>query len=101
VTRTEALIALNMIAHVGPVRVRKLLEVFGEPQGILQAKAAELSRVEGLPRNTIDALLNWEKELDLPAELERVRQFGATVITQDDPIYSALLRQIYDPPLVL
>jgi DNA processing protein len=37
----------------------------------------------------------------LPAELERIRQFGATVITQDDPIYSPSLRQIYDPPLVL
>src|SRR5246500_512118 len=90
-----------MMAHVGPVRVRKLLEVFGEPQRILQAKAAELGQVEGLPRNTIEALLNWEKELDLQAELERIRQFGATVITQDDPIYSPLLRQIYDPPLVL
>src|SRR5246127_1355683 len=90
-----------MMAHVGPVRVRKLLEVFGEPQRILQAKAAELGKVKGLPRNTIEALLNWEKELDLPAELERIRQFGATVITQDDPIYSPLLRQIYDPPLVL
>jgi DNA processing protein len=101
VTRNEAFIALNMMAHVGPVRVRKLLEVFGEPQSILQARAAELGRVEGLPRNTIDSLLNWENELDLPAELERIRQFGATVITQEDPIYSPLLRQIYDPPLVL
>ena len=81
-----------MMAHVGPVRVRKLLEVFGEPQLILQAKAAELGRVEGLPRNTVEALVNWENELDLPAELERIRQFGATVITQNDPIYSPSLR---------
>src|SRR5258708_13682772 len=90
-----------MMAHIGPVRVRKLLEVFGEPQRILQAKASELGQVEGLPRNTIDALLNWENELDLQGELERIRQFGATVLTQDDPLYSPLLRQIYDPPLVL
>src|SRR5580658_8740498 len=90
-----------MMAHVGPVRVRKLLEVFEEPQRILQAKEAELSRVEGLPRNTVEAILNWENDVDLQGEIERVRQFGATVITQDDPIYSPLLRQIYDPPLVL
>ncbi|MFZ0505210.1 MAG: DNA-processing protein DprA, partial [Chthoniobacterales bacterium] len=100
-TRNEALIALNMMAHVGPVRVRKLLEVFEEPQRILQAKEAELSRVEGLPRNTIEAISNWENDVDLQGEIERIRQFGATVITQDDPIYSPLLRQIYDPPLVL
>ena len=72
-TRNEALIALNMMAHVGPVRVRKLLEVFEEPQRILQAKEAELSRVEGLPRNTIEAILNWENDVDLQGELERIR----------------------------
>ena len=100
-TRTEAWIALNMIAHVGPVRVRKLLERFGEPQHVLQANRSELERVDNLPRNTIEALLNWENELDLTNELDRVREFGASVITQDDPIYSPLLREIYDPPLVL
>jgi DNA processing protein len=90
-----------MMAHVGPVRVRKLLETFGEPQRILQANQSQLERVDSLPRNTIAALLNWENELDLTKELDRVREFGASVITQDDPIYSPLLREIYDPPLVL
>ena len=31
----EALIALNMVEHVGPVRVRQLLEHFGEAAAIL------------------------------------------------------------------
>ena len=100
-TRKEAWIALNMVAHVGPVRVRNLLEVFVEPQAILRAKASELERVEGLPRNTIDALSHWENDIDLAKELEQIAQFGASIITQDDPFYSPLLREIYDPPLVL
>jgi DNA processing protein len=45
---TEACIALNMLPTVGPVRLRKLLEVFREPQHILAAKRSELRKVEGI-----------------------------------------------------
>ena len=34
-TYTEACLAINMIPKVGPVRMRNLLKVFGEPQNIL------------------------------------------------------------------
>ena len=45
---TEACIALNMLPTVGPVRLRKLLEVFQEPQQILAAKRGDLRKVEGI-----------------------------------------------------
>ena len=35
-THTEACIAINMIPKLGPVRLRRLLEVFGEPVAILR-----------------------------------------------------------------
>ena len=37
----EALIALNLIEHVGPVRARLLLEHFGEAHQILSASKSE------------------------------------------------------------
>src|SRR5205807_4700191 len=39
--------------------------------------------------------------VDLSAELKRIAEFGCRVITQTDPEYPELLRQIYDPPIVL
>ncbi len=45
---TEACIALNMLPTVGPVRLRKLLQVFKEPPAILAAKRTELRKVEGI-----------------------------------------------------
>ena len=45
---TEASIALNMLPTVGPVRLRKLLENFREPQQVLAAKRSELRKVEGI-----------------------------------------------------
>jgi DNA processing protein len=98
---TEASIALNMLPTVGPVRLRKLLEVFKEPQQILAAKPSELRKVEGIGSEVADQISNWESTIDLAAELERVRDFGATVITQESPSYPRPLREIHAPPIVL
>ena len=51
---TEACIALNMLPTVGPVRLRKLLQVFKEPQQILAAKRSELRKVEGIGGEVAD-----------------------------------------------
>jgi DNA processing protein len=97
----EAFIALNMIDHVGPVRVRQLLELFGTAPAILRATRSQLLAVPAIGTDTADALVNWEKSVPLAAELQRINDFGCDVLTQEDEAYPPLLRQIYDPPLVL
>src|SRR6266481_2635831 len=98
---TEACIALNMLPHVGPVRLRKLLQVFESPERILSAKRSELRGVEGIGQEVAEQISSWESIVDLPAELMRVRDFGATVITQKSPEYPKFLREIHAPPIVL
>src|SRR5438477_5345503 len=98
---TEACIALNMLPTVGPVRLRKLLELFKEPQQILGAKRSELRQVEGIGNEVADQISNWESTVDLAAELKRVSDFGATVITQECRSYPKSLREIHAPPIVL
>src|SRR6267142_6608190 len=97
----EALVALNMIEHVGPVRVRQLLEAFGDAPSILNASRQQLRHVQGIGEETAEAIAGWEKAVDLSGELQRVRDFGCHVLTQADENYPELLRQIYDPPIVL
>ena len=97
----EALVALNMIDHVGPVRVRQLVEHFGEAAAILRASRQQLCAVRGIGEETADAIAAWEKSVDLAAELKRVQDFGCCIITQLDEEYPASLREIYDPPIVL
>src|SRR5262249_28595616 len=92
---TEACIALNMLPTVRPVRLRKLLEVFQEPQQILAAKRSELRKVEGIGNEVADQISNWESTIDLSAELQRIRDFGATVIMQESPSYPRPLREIH------
>src|SRR5712691_7535864 len=98
---TEACIALNMLPTVGPVRMRKLLQVFEKPEQVLGAKRNDLRKVEGIGPEVTDQISNWESIVDLAAELNRVREFGATVITQDSPSYPKPLREIHAPPIVL
>jgi DNA processing protein len=87
----EALVALNLIEHVGPVRVRQLLECFGEAPAILQASRQQLLRVHGIGEETAQAIANWEKTVDLDGELKRIADFGCRILTQADGDYPELL----------
>lgn len=97
----EALVALNMIEHVGPVRVRQLLEHFGEAAKILGASKHQLLHVRGIGEETAESIATWEKSVDLKAELKRISDAGCEIVVQTDAHYPELLREIYDPPIVL
>ncbi len=99
---TEACIALNMLPHVGPVRLRKLLQVFKTPERVLAAKRSELRVVEGIGNEVADQISSWETiDRSCRPSLERVREFGASVITQESSLYPRSLREIHAPPIVL
>lgn len=98
---TEACIALNMLPHMGPVRLRKLLEVFGTPAQVLAARGSSLRNVEGVGPEVADQITNWESIVDLQGELRRITEFGAEVITAESSTYPRQLREIHSPPIVL
>lgn len=100
-TDTEACIALNLIPNLGPVRVRKLLQAFGSPQAVLQAKRRDIEKIEGSGLDLSVGISEWERQTDLPGELDRIQDFGAKVITQSSPEYPRQLLQIHNPPIVL
>jgi len=97
----EALVALNMIEGVGPVRARSLLEYFGEAPKILSASKNELLRVRNIGEDTAEKIATWEKSVDLAGELKRISDYGCHIVISSDENYPASLREIYDPPLVL
>jgi len=100
-TSTEAYIALNMVPGVGSARLRLLLDVFQSPERILLARGSDLRAVQGIGREVSDAILKWEEHVDLPAELRRIADFGASIVTHESPQYPPLLREITSPPIVL
>jgi DNA processing protein len=97
----EALVALNMVEHVGPVRVRQLLEHFGDAAKILSASKHQLLHVRGIGEETAESIVGWAKSVDLGAEVKRIADSGCEIVIQSDAHYPELLREIYDPPTVL
>jgi DNA processing protein len=97
----EALVALNLIDGIGPVRVRQLLGHFAEPADILRANCSQLQKVQGIGPELATAISSWEKTVDLKGELDRIEKFGCKIVIQSDENYPELLKQIYDPPTVL
>ncbi len=100
-TETEACIALNMVPNMGPVRLRKLLEVFQTPERVLLAKASELRSVDGIGPELAQSVTNWESLVDLQGELRRIEESGTHVVTRQSPDYPPELRNIYNPPILL
>ncbi|MGH8047866.1 MAG: DNA-processing protein DprA [Chthoniobacterales bacterium] len=100
-TSTEAHIALNMVPKLGPVRLRKLLDVFETPQRVLSATSAELQSVDGIGPEAARSIASWQKIVDLDAELKRIADFGARVLIPTDDEYPEALRTIHDPPVAL
>ena len=98
---TEACIALNMLPTIGPVRLRKLLEVFGSPERVLAARGTELRAVEGIGAEVAQQITSWESLVDLTAELKLIRDLGVEVITAESSKYPRPLREIHAPPIVL
>jgi DNA processing protein len=93
-------IALNMTPGVGPRVTARLLEHFGSAESIFDAPRRELARLR-LPPETIESIASRELHERAETEIERVRKLGGDILVLDDGVYPALLRETYDPPVVL
>lgn len=93
-------VALNMTSGIGPRAAVKLLERFGSAEAVFGATRAEIEQVRLLPE-AVDSLIAREANEKAEAEIEEVRKLGGDILILDDGVYPSLLREIYDPPIVL
>lgn len=97
----EPLLALNALPKIGPVRIRRLLDHFGNAESVLKAGKDRLMRVDGIGPELAEILLNASSLTDPVAELNEVRERGLSILTPDDPGFPATLREAYDRPILL
>jgi DNA processing protein len=93
-------IALNMTPGVGPRVTARLLEHFGSAEAIFDAPRRELALLR-LPPEAIGSIASRELHARAETEIELVRKLGGDILVLDDGVYPALLRETYDPPVVL
>lgn len=99
--RRQALIALNMIDNLGPVRVRNLTAALGSPDAVFTASALDLRHAEGIGADLAQQIVAQRGQVDPEAEERKAAKLGARIITCEESDYPEQLKTIYDPPIAL
>jgi DNA processing protein len=93
-------VELNMTPGIGPRAAAKLLERFGSAEAVYKATRAELEQLR-LPPEAVDTIIARDLLPRAEAEIFAVKKVGGDILLLDDGVYPSLLREIYDPPIVL
>src|SRR5512142_693201 len=93
-------LALALTPSLGPNRCRRLVEHFGSTSAVFSASLTELEAA-GLPTAAAQAIALGKSQELAQEELVRAAAVKAQIITLDDSVYPARLKQIYDPPVAL
>jgi len=99
-TDLEALVALNMVADVGSIRLKKLLEFFCKPQKIFEAPLEQLTHIFGIGEKIAHQIHTFKKE-NLEKEFALAKKLGLRIMNYKDEDYPENLKNISDPPIVL
>jgi DNA processing protein len=99
-TDLDALLILNHL-RVGPITARRLMDRFGTPAAIFQAGAAELAAAANIASENVQRIRQWDKEVKLDKVWQTIKQENIRLLSYTDADYPALLREIYDHPLLL
>lgn len=94
------LLALHSINGLGPIRLKAILDYFGNPEAAWKAETKEFLQI-GIPQNVVKLLIEARKSLDPEKYLESIKKSGISWVTIFDEKYPKLLKEIYDPPTVL
>ena len=94
-------LALGRIRGVGGVSFKKITARFADPAAVFRASAAELAEIEGLHREVIHSIANFNDWAEIDKEIQRARAAGIKMIPFSDAAYPASLRAIADPPPLL
>jgi DNA processing protein len=93
-------LGFNRVAGIGPIRVRRLIEICGSAQAAWRASAAAM-QAAGLDARSSKALREAQRTLDLDAEVQRVKQAGVGMLCIEDAHYPRLVAEAPAAPPLL
>jgi DNA processing protein len=93
-------IALSFVTGVGSRTAAILIDRFNSPTSVFEASTHALESA-GLKRDTIDAIKSAEPREKAAREIDELAKLGGQVLTLTDERYPKLLRETYDPPIVI
>ena len=93
-------IALSFVIGVGSRTAALLIDQFGSPRAVFESSNQALE-LAGLRRETIDVIKSSEPREKAVKEIEELVRLGGEALILADQRYPSLLRETYDPPIVI
>jgi DNA processing protein len=98
--RIKASLRMFLVRGLGLRSANLLIQQFKDPSRVFDSTRGELEAL-GIPPEVADDLLSPKSADRAEAEWERAAKLGVTILDILDPAYPPLLREIFDPPIVL
>ena len=92
---------LSKLANIGDRRGKQLLEVFGGPYEVWNAREWELKALEFMTEHLVDNLLDNKARKNADTIVDDILRRGIDIVSIDRDEYPPNLRYITDPPLVI
>lgn len=97
----RTLLALSLISGLGSKRVKLLVQAFDDPSRIFNLSKTELRSVESIGEASALSILAFKKWDEVDYILKETEKNKSQIVTLADPEYPPLLKQIYDPPVLI
>lgn len=97
---TKFRVAFTLVKGIGAVRLQALLDYFGDAESAWNAPAFDLVSA-GLSKKLAERVLETRASLDLEQYMANLQAQEIQILTWDDPLYPAHLKQIDQPPPIL
>jgi DNA processing protein len=93
-------VGFNLVRGIGAVRMKNLLDYYGNLEIAWNAPAGGLIAA-GLPARVVENFIQVRSSVDLEKVMEKIFSQGVKVYTWEDEIYPKRLKEIAQPPPVL
>lgn len=97
---TKYWVGFNLVKGIGPVRLEKLLNYFGDIRTAWLARSYKL-QAAGLNKKLLNRLIEVRNQVSLDNLEQCILNQGIQVLTWDDPEYPERLRQIDQSPYII
>jgi len=98
--RTKYWVGFNLVRGIGPVRLERLLQHFGDIQSAWEARSYQLAEA-GLNENLSREMIRIRENTCLDELMETIQTAGIKVYYWDHPHYPERLRHITQSPFVI
>ncbi len=98
--QTKAALRMFLVRGLGLRSANNLIRHFKHPEAALEANRDELE-AQGIPPEIADDLLSPKSAERAEQEWAKAEELGVKIVDILDPVYPPLLREIFDPPIVL